>query len=94
MRGDPLPREPGDIIRLAIPEAVLTHRTANKLQTHLHFMFFFLFLGTVIIQGIILWVALCLIQTAQSGNASKPPEGPHDTRESSGLGELEVILTF
>lgn len=96
MRGGPFSREPVDIIRTAIPEAILTHRTANKLQTHLHFMFFFFccFLGTVVIQGIILCVALGLIQTPQSGNASRPPEAPCDTRESSGLGELEVSLTF
>lgn len=41
MRGGPFPREPVDTIQTAIPEAILTHRTANKLQTHLHFMFFF-----------------------------------------------------
>lgn len=94
MRGGPFPREPVDILRTAIPEAILTHRTANKLQTHLCFMFFFHILGTVVIQGIILCVALGLIQTPQSGNASRPPEAPCDTRESSGLGELEVSLTF
>lgn len=79
MRGGPFPREPVDTIRTAIPEAILAHRTANKLQTHLHFMFFFFFfrfLGTVVIQGIILCVALYRIQTAQSGNASRPPEAP------------------
>lgn len=43
MRGGPFPREPVDTIRTAIPEAILAHRTANKLQTHLHFMFFFCF---------------------------------------------------